>query len=83
MKYCLLGAIKKYTLNVYKNICLVLTTVLVGYSISVYLQDRDITRISHVKFHSTPKDIYPSISLCFGDILKKEKLGAQGIDVTL
>ena len=78
MKYCLLGAIKKYILNVYKNICLVLTTVLVGYSISVYLQDRDITRISHVKFHSRPKDIYPSISLCFGDILEKETLDARG-----
>ena len=83
MKYFSFEAIKKYTLNVYKNICLILTTVLVGHSISVYLQDRDITRISHVKFHSTPKDVYPSISLCFGDILEKEKLEARGIDKTL
>ena len=81
MKYCPLHAFKKYTLNVYKNICWLLTTALVGYSISLYLQDRDISRVSHVKFHSRPKDIYPSISLCFGDILKKEKLEAQEINV--
>ena len=83
MKYCSLQAFKKYTLNVYKNICLILTMALVGYSISLYLQDRDISRVSHVKFHSRPKDIYPSISLCFGDILEKEKLEARGINKTL
>ena len=83
MKCCLLRTIKKYTIKAYENICLLLTSVLVGYSISVYVQNHDITRISNVKFHSSPKDIYPSISLCFGDILDKEKLEAQGIDKTL
>ena len=83
MEYYSLEKMKKYTLKVYENICWVVTTVLVGYSISVYLEDRDITRISDVKFHLTPKDIYPSMSLCFGDILKRDKLEAQKINKTL
>ena len=83
MKYCSLQAFEKYTLNVYRNICWLLTTALVGYSISLYLQDRDISRVSHVKFHSRPKDIYPSLSLCFGDILEKETLDARGFNKTL
>ena len=83
MNGCSLQTIKKYTVKVYEYICWVLTACLVGYSISVYIQDHDITRTSNVKFHSSPKDIYPSISLCFGDILDKKKLEAQGINKTL
>ena len=83
MKCCSLPTIKTYAVKVYENICWVLTTVLVGYSISVYIQDHDISRISNVKFHSTAKDIYPSISLCFGDILNKEKFETRGVNETL
>ena len=72
----------RYSVNAYESICWLATTILVGSSIFVYLQNCDISRYSEQKFHSTPKDVYPSISICFGDILDIEKLRPRGINET-
>ena len=80
MNACSLTTIKQYTSKAYVHICWLLTILLVGCSISLYIQNDDITRMRNAKFHSTERDIYPSISICFGNVLDEEKLDARGIN---
>ena len=82
MKLCPHADLKAYFSKSYENICLAITVMLVGYSIFVYVQNRDISRIQYEQYHSTIKDIYPSISLCFGDVLDLRKLEAHGANKT-
>ena len=72
-------AIKGYFSQFYDCICLISTLLLVGYSIFVYAKNYDISRVNYKEFHSTMKDIYPSISLCFGDTLDPEILKARNV----
>ena len=71
-----------YFVRAYEYICLIVTILLVGYSIFVYVQNHDITKIGNKKYHSTSKDVYPSISVCFGDVLDSKKLEAWGTNKT-
>ena len=82
MKFNSYSTFKDYFSQLYESICIVITTMLVGYSIFVYSQDRDISRIQYQDYHATQKDIYPSISLCFGDVLQAEKLQAYGVNAS-
>ena len=75
-------AIKGYFSQFYDCICLISTLLLVGYSIFVYAKNYDISRVNYKEFHSTMKDIYPSISLCFGDTLDPEILKTKGLNKT-
>ena len=47
----------------------------------MYLLDEDLTSTSYKTFHTDHESIYPSINLCFGDIIIKEKLRAYGTSV--
>ena len=76
------STLRKYLSKFYDYICLASTLVLVGYSIFVYVQNYDIASIQYTEFHSKEKDIYPSISLCFGDTLDLTKLEAYGTNKT-
>ena len=76
------STLKLYLTKIYKYLCVISTLLLVGYSICVYIQNNDISRIHYKEFHSTANDIYPSISLCFGDTLDDGKLDAYGTNKT-
>ena len=76
------SSLRTYLSKFYDYICLTSTLVLVGYSIFVYVQNYDISSIQYTEFHSKGKDIYPSISLCFGDTLDLTKLEAYGTNKT-
>ena len=82
MNVCTSSTFNTYYPRVYESVCWLATILLVGYSIVVYLQNCDVSRISERKFNSTSKDIYPSISLCFGNVLDKESLKFHGINET-
>ena len=77
-----LSAYQIYFVRAYEYICLIVTILLVGYSIFVYVQNHDITKIGNKKYHFTSKDVYPSISICFGDVLDSKKLEARGTNKT-
>ena len=74
--------LKTYFIKVYQNVCWLATALLIAYNIYVYIQNHDVSRISDRKFHSTSKDIYPSISLCFGDVLDGKKLSSHDVNKT-
>ena len=76
------STLRTYLSKFYDYICLASTLVLVVYSIFVYVQNYDISSIHYTEFHSKGKDIYPSISLCFGDTLDLKKLEVYGINKT-
>ena len=78
-----LCVIYKCFFQLYNNLCRLLTLFLVSYSIFEYIKDNDVSRVDYAPFHSTTSVIYPSISLCFGDVLSKDKLLKYGIDPTL
>ena len=47
----------------------------------MYLLDEDLTSTSYKTFHTDHDSIYPSINLCFGDIIIKEKLRTYSTSV--
>ena len=68
------GLFFKFGVRIFHNICFAVTIVLVVWQILVYVENNDISRVAYEKFHSDEVDIYPSLSLCFGDILLQGKL---------
>ena len=52
---------------------------LVLWCISMYMQNNSISKVEYSKFQTLDKDIYPSFSLCFGDILRQDKLDQYGV----
>ena len=73
----------KYLKCMYHTLCLIGVVILIGRCIYMYLLDEDLTSTSYKTFHSDHESIYPSINLCFGDIMIKEKLRAYGISATM
>jgi len=53
---------------------------LVVWQILVYVENNDISRVEYEKFHSDEADTYPSISLCFGNVLLEERLNDYGVN---
>ena len=74
------GLFFKFGVRIFHNICFAVTIVLVVWQILVYVENNDISRVAYEKFHSDEVDIYPSLSLCFGDILLQEKLDNHGVN---
>ena len=74
--------IQKYGFQTYNNVCLLLSILLVSYSIYEYTENNDVSRVDYEQFHATTKDIYPSISLCFGDVFSEDALLKYGTDPT-
>ena len=70
----------KFGVRIFHYICFAVTISLVVWQIYVYVQNNDISRVGYEKFHADEVDIYPSISLCFGDILLQDKLDNHGIN---
>ena len=68
------GLVSKVALQIFHFICLAVTILLVVWQIYVYVQNNDVSRVGYEKFHSSASEIYPSVSLCFGDVLLQEKL---------
>ena len=60
-----------------------MTLCLVALCISLYRKDYDISKVNYRKFHSTEQDIYPSFSLCFGDVLLENKLHEYDVNKSL
>ena len=73
------GIFFKFGVRIFHYICLVVTIILVAWQIRVYILNNDISRVYYDKFHSSESAIYPSLSLCFGDILLEEKLNEYGV----
>ena len=53
--------------------------VLIGRGIYLYNQDEDLTRTTYRHYHTRKDHIYPSISLCFGNIFQDSKLRQYGV----
>jgi hypothetical protein len=58
---------------------LVGAAVLIGKCIYHYSLNEDLTLTTYTEFHSDKDKIYPSISLCFGNLFKKEELAKYGV----
>ena len=74
------GLVSKVGLQIFHFICLAVTILLVVWQIYVYVQNNDVSRVGYEKFHSSASEIYPSVSLCFGDVLLQEKLNDYGVN---
>ena len=74
------GLVSKVALQIFHFICLAVTILLVVWQIFVYVQNNDVSRVGYKKFHSSASEIYPSVSLCFGDVLLQEKLNDYGVN---
>ena len=70
--------LRKYITHIFHAICLVTASVLIGRAIYHYALDDDLTFTSYREFHSGEKYIYPSISLCFGNVIDEVKLNKFG-----
>ena len=66
--------------SLYQYSCIALSIVLVFGVLYAYIQNYDISRVELVEFQSTKERIYPSLSLCIGDILWNDKLKEYGVD---
>ena len=67
-----------YVLYSYQMICFIVAMVLIGRGIYLYSLDEDLTRTTYRHYHSNKNNIYPSISLCFGNIFQDTKLSKYG-----
>ena len=66
LKYC---KIESIMIGFGFRMMLVLATaILVGYCVDRYLQNQNTASIDYKRYHQTEKDIYPSISICFGGL---------------
>ena len=72
--------IYKHLARIFHFICIASTICLVIWCLIVYVQNNDISRVDFEKFHSDVSDIYPSFSLCFGDVLLSNKLAKHGVN---
>ena len=70
----------KRIVSLYEYSCVALAIVLVLGVFYAFFQNSDITRVEWVEFQSTEERIYPSFSLCIGDILRNDKLKEYGVD---
>ena len=70
----------KRFVSFYQYSCVALSFILVLGVIYAYIQNYDISRVELVEFQSTKDRIYPSFSLCIGDILWNDKLKEYGVD---
>ena len=74
--------LENYMTHIFHAICLVTASVLIGRSIYHYALDEDLTFTPYREFHSGEKYIYPSISLCFGNVIDEAKLNEFGVNST-
>ena len=51
--------------------------------IHLYTLNYDVSRVDYKIFHAEEDNIYPSISLCFGDVFVEEKLKKYGVNQSL
>ena len=70
----------KYTLYAYQSICFIVAAVLIGRGIYLYTLDEDLTLTTYRDYHSGENNVYPSISLCFGNIFDEIELQKYGIN---
>ena len=66
----------------YHGICLLATLLLVSWCIHLYQLDEDVSKIKYEKFHENSDKVYPSISMCFGNIFIPEKLKYFGVNIS-
>ena len=52
----------------FRTMLVLATAILVGYCVDRYLQNQNTASIDYKRYHQTEKDIYPSISICFGGL---------------
>ena len=69
--------------NTYRCLCIIATIVLVAWSFYLYHLNDDVSRVDYKIFHAGEDDIYPSISLCFGNVFVEEKLKDGGVSKDL
>ena len=72
----------KYIRRIFHGICLIAAIVLVGRSMYHYSLNEDLTSTKYRDFNSEEIHIYPSISLCFGNIFDESKLNDIGTNST-
>ena len=73
----------QYCTRFYHSICILATLSLVAWCISLYKKDYDVSKVDYRNFHATEHDVYPSFSLCFGDVLLENKLHEYGVNKSL
>ena len=66
-------------LHIYQIVCFIVAVVLIGRGIYLYSLDDDLTVTKYRDYNSGINNIYPSISLCFGNIFNKMELSKYGI----
>ena len=59
--------------RIFHILCLFSTLVLVFWCVHEYNLDNDLSEIAFKKFHRTPDDIYPSITICTVDPFVRRK----------
>ena len=67
----------------YHSICLLTTIVLISWCIYLYSLNEDVSRVDYHLFHDKSKHIYPSVSLCFGNVFKEDILKTYGLSQNL
>ena len=72
-----------YLDSAYHSVCILATVVLVSWSFHLYFLNDDVSRVDYKVFHDEEDQIYPSISLCFGNVFLEEKLKAYGVNQSL
>ena len=79
-----LNLLSKYGTFLHGCLCMAITSYLVGLTLIHYLQNNETSVVSPKKFNLTPKDLYPTYTICFvekitGDILYGQYIGTDGI----
>lgn len=72
--------IVSYLFHSYHCLCVMGTLVLTTWCVYLYYLDEDVSRVAYKEFHTNADNIYPSLSLCFGDIFVNEKLEYYGVN---
>ena len=67
----------------YQCLCVLATVVLSSFCIHLYYLNEDVARVDYRQFDDNRNHIYPSISLCFGNIFVEEKLEGHGVNQSI
>ena len=62
-----LKLLSKYGIFLHRLFCLGVTLYLVGLTITHYLDNEDTSVVLEKEFNETPKDVYPTYTICFED----------------
>ena len=72
-----------YCIRFYHVLWIFTTIILIGWCISMFTLDNDVSKVEYSFFHGTKNHLYPSVSLCFSNVILQERLNLYNVTVSV